>query len=141
MPSWIQMFNSYYFFVVFGHLTCFVSLTGPIYSKPLTLTTYPTYKKRQSLFCIMFVVLFFFSYFISEPCLLMLGNSMHFKPLSIHVRESNWFQTFIYSRQGIQRILDPYLFTPVNPIYFRPLSTHIRESNLFHTLIYSCQGI
>ena len=55
----------------------------------LTLTPKPTLKRRRSLFCLMFIVLFFFSRFILDPYLLTLGNPMHFKPLSTHVRESN----------------------------------------------------
>ena len=72
------------------------TLTLTLARNTLSLTLDLTLKRRQSLFCLMFVVLFFF--------------------LSL-------FQTLIYSRHGIQCILDPCLLTSRNPMHFRRLST------------------
>lgn len=103
-----------------------------------TLTPDPTLKRRQGLFCMMFLVLFFFSHSqvqcISYLYLLMSGDPNYFSPLAIRIRKSNIFQTLIYSHKGIQCISNSYLRTSVNPNYFKPLSTHVSESKLFHTL-------
>ena len=77
-----------------------LSLTLTLGRKPLTLTSDPTLKRRQSLFCLMFLVSFSLTH------------------------KSNVFQTLIFSRQGIQCILDPYLITSMNPFYFRPSFIH-----------------
>ena len=71
---------------------------------------------------------------------------MYFIPLSTHVRESNLFQTLIYSSQGIQFILDllsthakksndlhPYLFMSGNPM-LQILTLNVGRNNLTLTM-------
>ena len=60
--------------------------------------------------------------FSSNVCCALLFLSVYFRPLSTHIKESNAFQTPIYSLQE------------KNPMHFKPLSTHVRESNAFQTL-------
>jgi len=81
--------------------------------KPLTLTLYPTLKRRHTLFSLMLLVFFLFFHsqvhFISSPYLLTSGNPIYFRPLFTHIRELldfpcgcflfHFFFVQIYSRE------------------------------------------
>ena len=104
-PYLLTIGNPIYFRPLSTHIRNLMLQTITLGCNSLTLTSNPTLKMRQTFFALMFLLLFFFSHI----------GPIYFRPLSTHVRESNLFQTIIYSRHEIQ--------------CFKPSFIHPRESN------------